>query len=254
MVAKRMGPARQRLKVAPGRSLNQAKSSRTAQVFAVTGLLAGLGIAWGAYELGQIRAGYNRIEARQEYRALEREFEAVRDEAVKLREKVVSLETDEKIDTAAYRRVEEQLAELQEEILTQREDLAFYRGIVADQQTGLRIQDLELSRGANASTFTMHLVLAQAIRADRRISGYVELIVEGTQDGQKRSLKLADLAGEADDADSSIAFSFRYFQNLQADLVLPVGFAPARVTVKLTPNGKSAKPLEKSFDWAVRAG
>jgi hypothetical protein len=56
------------------------------------------------------------------------------------------------------------------------------------------------------------------------------------------------------DRESRLAFSFRYFQNLQADLVLPKGFAPARVTVKLTPDGKSAKPLEKSFDWAIQAG
>ena len=216
------------------------------------GLLVGLGIIWAAYELGQIRAGYNRFQAQQRYIVLEREFNAMQEETAKLSEKVVLLETDEKIDTEAYRRVEEQLADLQEEILNQREDLAFYRGIVADQQTGLRIQDLELLRGADASSFTMRLVLAQAIRADRRVSGYVELNVEGIRDGQELTLGLADLAGQAG-GDSRLAFSFRYFQNLQADLVLPKGFAPARVTVKLTPNGKSAKPLEKSFNWAVQA-
>jgi hypothetical protein len=217
------------------------------------GLLVGLGIIWAAYELGQIRAGYNRFQAQQRYIVLEREFNAMQEETAKLSQKVVLLETSEKIDTEAYRRVEEQLADLQEEILNQREDLAFYRGIVADQQTGLRIQDLELLRGADASSFTMRLVLAQAIRADRRVSGYVELNVEGIRDGQELTLGLADLAGQAG-GDSRLAFSFRYFQNLRADLVLPKGFAPARVTVKLTPNGKSAKPLEKSFNWAVQAG
>jgi len=216
-------------------------------------LLAGLGIIWAAYELGQIRAGHNRMQAEQRYSVLEREFLSLQEEAAALSEKVVMLETNEKIDTEAYRSVEEQLAGLQEEILTQQEDLAFYRGIVADQQTGLRIQDLELSRGADASSFTMRLVLAQAIRADRRISGYVEFNFEGTQDGKELTLGLADMIGEKD-GEGRLAFSFRYFQNLQADLVLPDGFAPARVTVKLMPNGKSAKALEKSFDWAVQAG
>jgi hypothetical protein len=221
-----MGNARPQLKMSSNRSINLGRPSRAAQTVALIGLFIGLGIIWAAYELGQIRAGHNRFEAQQRYTLLERE---------------------------AYRRVEEQLAGLQAEILTQQEDLAFYRGIVADQQTGLRIQDLELLRGADASSFTMRLVLAQAIRADRRISGYVELNVEGIQDGQELTLSLGDLAGQAD-GKSQLAFSFRYFQNLQADLVLPRGFAPARVTVKLTPNGKSAKPLEKSFDWAVQAG
>jgi hypothetical protein len=248
-----MGIRKPRLKVSALGVANTGKSSRTGQIFAVIGLLVGLSIVWGAYELGQIRAGHNRFEALERYRLLEREYESVLAESAKLSETVVSLETDKKIDTEAYRRVEAELAELQEEILAQQEDLAFYRGIVADQQSGLRIQDLELLRGTDASTVTMRLVLAQAIRADRRISGFVELNVEGTQDGESLSLGLADLAGDAD-GKSRLAFSFRYFQNLQADLVLPVGFAPARVTVKLTPNGASAKPLEKSFDWAIRTG
>jgi len=215
-------------------------------------LFVGLGIIWGAYEFGQIRAGHNRFQAQERYTLLEREFNALQEKAANLSEKVVLLETNEKIDTEAYRRVEEQLASLQDEILTHREDLAFYRGIVADQQTGLRIQDLELLRGADALSFTMRLVLAQAIRADRRISGNVELNVEGTRDGKELTLGLADMIGQTD-GKSVLAFSFRYFQNLQADLVLPEGFAPARVTVKLTPNGKSAKPLEKSFNWELQA-
>jgi hypothetical protein len=248
-----MGFARQRLKIASGRSINRRRPSRSSKIFALIGLLIGLGIVWAAYDLGQIRAGHNRRQAQQRYTLLEREFNALRKEAGDLKEKLVLLETNQKIDTEAYRRVEGRLAGLQEEILTQQEDLAFYRGIVSDQQTGLRIQDLELLRGADASSFTMHLVLAQAIRADRLITGYVELNVAGMRDGEELTLGLADLVGKTD-GKSRLAFSFRYFQNLQADLVLPKGFAPARVTVKLTPNGKSAKPLEKSFNWAVQVG
>jgi len=248
-----MGIKRRQLKIGPQSSISRGRPSRFAQIFALIGLFIGLGIIWAAYELGQIRAGHNRMQAQQKYALLEREFNALQEEALALDEKVVMLETNEKIDTEAYRRVEAQLAGLQGEILTQQEDLAFYRGIVADQQTGLRIQDLKLSRGADASSFTMRLVLAQAIRADRRISGYVEFNVEGTRDGKELTLSLTDMLGP-NEGESRLAFSFRYFQNLQTELVLPDGFAPARVTVKLTPNGKSAKPLEKSFDWTIQAG
>jgi hypothetical protein len=99
----------------------------------------------------------------------------------------------------------------------------------------------------------MHLVLAQAIGASRRISGFVELNVEGTSGGAPVTLSLADLAGQ-NERQTRLNFSFRYFQNLRADLVLPEGFAPVRVKVKLTPQGKSAKPVEKSFDWVTPVG
>ncbi len=146
------------------------------------------------------------------------------------------------------------MVDLQNEILVQREDLAFYRGIVADQQTGLRVQDLELLAGDNASSFSLRLVLAQAMRASQRISGSVELQVEGVRDGEPLTLGLAELGVVAEQRNALAAFSFRYFQNLEAELVLPEGFAPARVIVKLTPKGKLAKPLKKTFEWAVRPG
>ncbi len=65
------------------------------------------------------------------------------------------------------------------------------------------------------------------------------------------ALDLGDLAASADER---LDFSFRYFQNLEADLVLPEGFAPQRVIVKLTPKGKAVKAVEESFAWRVKAG
>jgi hypothetical protein len=227
--------------------------SRRSEIIAVIAVCAGLLIVWAAYQLGQSRAGHNRREAQQSQTDIKSELQAAAADNERLREKIALLETDAKIDSEGYSQVESELAALQAEILKQQEDLAFYRGIVADQEAGVRIQDLELLRGVDDSSYSMHLVLAQAIGASRRISGFVELDVEGTSDGAPVTLSLADLAGQ-NDRKARLNFSFRYFQNLQADLVLPEGFAPARVKVKLTPQGKSAKPVEKSFDWATPVG
>lgn len=210
-------------------------------------------IVWSAYELGQARAGYNRQQAQRDRSEMEIDLRYAVAENEELRGQITLLETDGIIDSEGYRRVESQLAGLQAEILRQQEDLAFYRGIVADQEVGVRIQDLELHRGVDASSYSIRLVLAQAIGASRRISGFVELDVEGTSGGEPVTLNLGDLAGNSS-RKTRLNFSFRYFQNLQADLVLPEGFAPARVTVKLTPQGNSAKPVEKSFDWMIQAG
>jgi hypothetical protein len=213
----------------------------------------GLLIVWAAYELGQSRAGHNQREAQQSRIDVESDLERISSKNQNLRGKIALLETDAKIDAEGYRQVESELAALQAKILKQQEDLAFYRGIVADQEAGVRIQDIELLRGVDDSTFSMHLVLAQAIGASRRISGFVELNVEGTSGGAPVTLSLADLAGQ-NERQTRLNFSFRYFQNLRADLVLPEGFAPVRVKVKLTPQGKSAKPVEKSFDWVTPVG
>jgi hypothetical protein len=101
---------------------------------------------------------------------------------------------------------------------------------------------------------SVNLVLAQAIRADRRISGHIALEIEGDLDGESRTFDLKALQSSGALKNGRLAFSFRYFQNLKTNLVLPVGFSPERVRVTLKPAGKSAKPVERSFEWKALAG
>lgn len=252
MVAQGMGSESPRIKLGRGKPIIAGPSHRT-EIFAVIGVCAGLAIVWTVFEIGQMRAGHNAREAQNNHTQMEHELQAAREENESLRQTIALLETDTKIDAEAYQQVEAQLAGLQSEILKQQEDLAFYRGIVADQESGVRIQDIQLFSGANEFSYSMRLVLAQAMRATRRITGFVEVNVEGMRNGEPLTLGLGELATETG-GNSRLNFSFRYFQNLQANLVLPEGFAPARVTVKLTPKGNSAKPVEKSFDWVAKPG
>lgn len=212
----------------------------------------GLVLVWGAFELGQINAGHSRLAAIQRESALRSELLTSRQAVKALRERIAVLETGAKVSAEGYRQVEEQLAGLQARIQEQSEDIAFYRGIVgADQQAGLRVQNLEVVEGAEPGAYSLRMVLAQALRSDQRISGRVELAVEGQQEGKELSLGLAELTnGQSSELD----FSFRYFQNLQAELIMPPGFDPARVTIRLLPRGKNREDVEESFDWRVTAG
>ena len=223
------------------------------QVFALIGVVCAAVFIWIAFELGQIRAGHNSMEAGELTRELEAALDEERETTEELRARIAQLETDLKVDRAAYAGVEQELSELEAEIFAQEEDLEFYRGIVADQQTGLRIQDFVLWRGDRPRAFSMRLVLAQAMRAGSRISGSVDLDIEGMQDGEAKTLRLRDVLIGAG-SKSRLDFAFRYFQNLEADLLLPKGFEPLRVNLRLSPNGKSAKTVEKSVEWVVKSG
>ena len=153
---------------------------------------AALGL-WVVYELGQIRAGHNGFEARREYGELESRLKELSAENNDLKRQIALLETSRKIDQEAYAQVESELAGLQQEILAQGEDLEFYKGIVAEQPPGLRIQDMELLPGSDPASYQLRLVLAQSMRATQRISGSVEFDFEGERDGQPAKLGLADL-------------------------------------------------------------
>jgi len=206
------------------------------------------------YEFGRIQAGYDLVDAASERRAYEERIDTLEDEISTLKEQVAMLETHREIDREAYREVEASLTELQAKIQEQRDAIAFYRGIVspADGNKGLRVQDLKLTRGKNEREYNIRLVLVQALKHDRKVSGNVNLSIEGDLDGVEKAFTYAELMPE--EAEATWAFSFRYFQDFNRQVVLPDGFTPERVKVEVESKTRSISSIEESFAWTMSQG
>jgi hypothetical protein len=56
------------------------------------------------------------------------------------------------------------------------------------------------------------------------------------------------------DSSGDLSYSFRYFQDLQRQLVLPDGFEPDEVLMEIRPREPSGEPLEQTFEWAAVSG
>ena len=206
------------------------------------------------YEFGRIQAGYDVVGAAGERKAYEERIGGLEDEISALKEQVALLETHRDIDREAYREVEASLTELQAKIQEQRDAIAFYRGIVspADGNKGLRVQDLKMTRGKNEREYNIRLVLVQALKHDRKGSGNVNLTIEGEVDGVEKAYSYAELL--PDEADAAWAFSFRYFQDFNRQVVLPDGFTPQRVNIEVQSRTRSISSIEESFTWATSQG
>ena len=219
-------------------------------------LLALLALVAGylVFEYGRISAGYDVLDAAAQRAELEDHIDSLDVHIAELKQEVAQLETDREIDREAYRRIEGSLLSLQAKIQEQQDAIAFYRGIVspADGRPGLRVQDFRLTRGAVEREFKLRLVLVQAMKHDRKVSGDVALTVEGSEEGQAKSYPLAALLPA--NADKAWPFSFRYFQDFDRLIVLPDGFTPERVRVEVRSRTRSIKSIEESFAWATSQG
>jgi len=206
------------------------------------------------FEYGRISAGYNTVDATNDRGELVAHINTLDDEIEVLKQEVALLETHREIDREAYKEVETSLIGLQSKIVEQQDAIAFYRGIVspADGKPGLRVQDFKLTRGGEEREFNLRLVLVQAMKHDRKVSGDVSVSVEGSEDGELKSYALTDLLPA--DADSAWPFSFRYFQDFDRQLVLPDGFTPERVHVEVRSRTRSISSIEESFAWATSQG
>jgi chromosome segregation ATPase len=210
--------------------------------------------AYLVYEFGRIQAGYDLVDAASERRAYEQHIGELDEEISALKEQIALLETHRDIDREAYREVEASLTELQAKIQEQRDAIAFYRGIVspADGNKGLRVQDLKLTRGKNEHEYNIRLVLVQALEHDRKVSGNVKLTIEGDLDGVEKTFSYAELL--PDETEAAWAFSFRYFQDFNRQVVLPDGFTPQRVNVEVQSRTRSISSIEESFAWTTSQG
>ncbi len=203
------------------------------------------------FEFGRIQADYNIANAaseRQEYKTQIAELEA---EIVVFKQEVALLETHRDIDREAYREVEVSLTTLQVKIQEQQDAIAFYRGIVSPQdgKSGLRVQDLQLTRGSDEREYNLRVVLVQSKKHDRKVSGDVSLSIEGSQDGVATSYSFAQLQPASDD--KAWIYSFRYFQDFERQLMLPDGFTPERIKIEVKSKTKSISSIEESYAWTT---
>jgi hypothetical protein len=218
-------------------------------LFALGGLLAVLA-GWLLFEYGRSVAGYSIVASLQKQDELSRRIGGLEAENERLRAQVAAFEQAGEIDRRAYEEVDRNLTDLQSELLELRQEVAFYRGIVDPNEPhpGLRAQSFKL-RQEEGPKYQYRLVLTQLATTNAQIQGEAELTVSGMMNGAPADLSPSDL-GLTDRRD--LHFNLRHFQELKGTLVLPAGFVPLRVALKLTPKG-AGSPVERTFNWAEAA-
>ncbi len=215
------------------------------QVLIAVALAVVFGGGWTVYFLGQQEAGFDRLAAGEVQGQMEETIRNLEAEKEALRDQLALYERSKQVDKQAYNDVNSTLRALQEEILELREEVTFYRGIVApvEGSSGLRIERFRVESAGEERLYTYKLVLTQVLKNQRTVRGTVSLSINGIQNGRPRELSL----GQVEAGRNRHAFRFRYFQKYEGNMLLPEGFTPRSVTVVLNPS--KGKDISRSFDW-----
>ncbi len=215
-------------------------------------VLLSLLLAWGIFEFGRYRAGYNALEAANANSALQEQILALEQLQGQLREQNAVLERSAQIERQAYKQLEGAVAGLQDEILELKEELAFYRGIISpkDASKGLRMQDFEISAGLQERQYHFKVVLTQVLNNGRQARGNLSFEVTGLYKGEAKTFDLKQMS--EDQGKKGTTFNFKYFQILEGDFMLPEEFEPIKVNLTVKPKTSAHKKLTQAFDWVVR--
>ena len=208
--------------------------------------LSSAGVYYGYY-----RGTNENIEVRIERDQLSIEVNTLQSQLEIIQQDLVNIEQASLVDKQALVEVQEMMVGLRETNAQLEEDVLFYRQIMSleNDESGLVIGQLDLSATEEENRIRYHIELKQLANNENLMSGYTNVNILGTQDGNEVSFPLRSLA--QDESQLDIRLQFRYFQNIEGELVIPDDFIPVAVQILAVSQGDNAKTVQKNFAWLV---
>jgi hypothetical protein len=204
--------------------------------------------AWGLFDYGRYRAGFDSWEAAKEHRALQGAVDDLQQGNDDLRQRLATNERAMEIDKQAYADINGSLESMQNEISELKEEVAFYRGIVAPQESaqGVRVQKLQLTANGGEHGYSYKLVLVQTTKDAPVTRGAIRLTVQGLLDQAQKEYSFGELSGQNTEGEK---FRFKYFGKTEGDIILPANFIPTRVVVHVSVDSPTHSDVEAVFAW-----
>ena len=195
----------------------------------------------------QSQHGYH--DAGQASVALKAEVARLQARGDQMAQRLVDLQRGHGIDQQSLAQARHMIEGLQSQVNSLKSDVTFYRNIMAPAsgKAGLQVQRLDLHAGSGDSQFAYRLVLAQVGDNRQNVRGVVAVNLIGTRDDKRDVLPLRDVSTSVQQL--GIPFNFRYFQDIDGELVLPPGFSPEEIQVVAQAQGRDAARIERTFPW-----
>jgi cell division protein FtsB len=172
---------------------------------------------------------------------------------ISMRQEIAGLKLGGQVDSRANEEVRQSVESLQDQVAQLNEEIRFYKGVMVPnaKDKGLRIERMAMEDTSEPDIFRYSLLLTQVVDKHDFVQGGVQITLLGREGGEETELLLSDLVNEDQKA---IGFRFRYFQNIDGELVVPAGFEPREVLVIAQSSGRNAQRLERKFNWELNGG
>lgn len=186
----------------------------------------------------------------QDYQRLRDERAGIQAELEETRLRDQQLEVDLLVARQALEDGQAAVAELEQQLFRLQQDLAQYQGALAPSAMthGVRIQAFELQRTDIVGIFRYKVMVSRVGSESDTVQARLLLTLKGRQGDEEVSYPLKELTTSRTEY---LALNFRYFQvvpgNDDAELVLPLGFEPEQIELKVEHDGKTL--IEQTLEW-----
>ncbi len=166
----------------------------------------------------------------------------------KLEHEVALVQRSSKVELAAVEEMKKTLREKDLELLKLNQELHFYRTLYSpnSDNSSLQVKFFNLHKDSVTKRFIYDLVLTNVPKKTEKTSGVIGLSVDGEQQGILKRLVFEDIS---DITDTSLMFSFKYFQKISGSFSLPEDFEPSSVRVEVLRDKTKEEPMVISYNW-----
>lgn len=246
-MAKVKGSPVYRLKVVPHRPVKTV-------LLTLLFLLLVVGALVATYRYAQIQAGNERLTL-QEAQDLRTRLANVTREAEELRRELTRLQVGAEVDRQAGEEMRKRVLELREEKAALERDIDVYRIMTSDKNKnpkGISFGVFSVSALLD-NKHQLKLVVQKLAEGDDEFVGQLKFMVVGQREGQETKISLHELVVSKVGTQSmaeSIPLNFKFFQNIEAEIVMPEGFTPSRAELAVKSDARrNPVVVEAQLEW-----
>lgn len=217
---------------------------------ALAGFVAALTQA--AFMVGQGTSAESNQSVKRELAVALANLDEVRTREQDLRQQLQRALLGTEVDRRALEDVRLELLKLKTQMAALDEENQFYRNLMAPagNKRGLNFGAVELVDTDIPRTYRYKVVMQQLATQHELINGSLSFTIVGRRDGEAVVLGLHEVSRDVDQP--TLKLRFKYFQNIEGQLVLPEGFEPERIELQASSTGKNATTIDKRLGWLVQ--
>lgn len=205
---------------------------------------------WVTFDYGRKTSGFYLSETESQIELLEAEIAELQKQNEILNREKTRLARDHSIEKDASSQVTKTLADKQSQILEMKEELTFYRNIVApsNSKRTIVIKKIDFKPVAN-DIYNYKITLNhEGGKLGVLSRGMVEFSVEGEHvDGKIETLDWSKVSTVQ--TSKQQRFGFKFFQDFEGSIRFPDGFKPISIYVRVLPSSSQIPKVEEVYAW-----
>jgi hypothetical protein len=125
-------------------------------------------------------------------------------------------------------------------------EIAELKQRVSELSVKVKIEDISVKTKLLSREVDFYVYVTRNIQDGTKLTGAMYVSLSGTVDDQQKIFTHEQITA---DSLENYKLGFRNFQEIKETLIVPKGFTPEKIIIRVVPENKSIKELTREFDW-----